>query len=163
MVTTKRAKNSKGSPHRVPTDLLVGLLDLIRRIDPVGRPPEELVPVSWADRQTVALLLGQIANDKDPRDYYWRTVAHRPKASSGKQFVVAFLYLAAVEMGQQSNKVLRGRIAELSGMTESQVEHAVRDHKYEVKKFIETAQAKDSTTLQTLVTMYEELAEQREK
>jgi hypothetical protein len=147
--------------HRAPTELLVDLLQLEERIRPDQREPGKPVTVSWGDCQRLSNILLQIGRDEDPREHYWRSVPNRPRKVSRQDWIAAFLYLAAVETGRKSDKVLRGEIASLTGLTDTKVDHAVRDHKEDAGGFVKAATSKGA--LPALIGMYTELARQREK
>jgi hypothetical protein len=125
--------------QRAPTNTLIWLLELIRRIDPAGRAPDQLPPVSWSDRKDAAMLLTMIARDEDVRDRFYCTVPHRPREQdNGTRYAAAFVYLARIALKQaKPGKVLRGEIAKLSGLTDAQVGHAVRDQSYNVGKMVD--------------------------
>lgn len=95
-------------------------------------------PLSLADRQAAALLLSQIANDDDVRERFFTTVNHRPRNHDPRAWDAAWIYLFRVKFkGEKSGKKLRGDIAELSGMTDAQVDHAVRDHRHTIQLALE--------------------------
>ena len=161
----RKTTSSNTGKHRVATELLLDLLEIERRIRPDQRQPGKPVTVSWADCQRLSHLLLAIARDQDPREYYWRSVNHRPRQVTGKEWQAAFLYLAAIETKEgRSGKVLRGKIATLTGLTDAQVDHAVRansDVRDSAGKFLETVKADGS--LSKFVRIYTELAQQSEK
>ena len=92
-----------------------------------------------ADRQLIQLLLSGIAKDWDVREYFWKPVKHRPRGDEdGRRYNAAFVYHGRIRTGEASpGKVLAGQIADLSGMTDSQVEHAQRDYGYHVGAFMD--------------------------
>lgn len=163
MAKARKAKPGTSNKCRAPTELLPDLLALEQRIRPDQRQPGKAVTVSWGDCQRLSHILLQIGRDEDPRAYYWRTLKHRPPKSSQWEEIAALLYLGQVEMGRKPGKALRGGIAKLTGLTDDQVEHAIRErnHGYNAGQQVKIAQAKG--TLASMIAAYTQLAMDRKK
>lgn len=122
----------KGTKTRESNSLMLWLLKLINRV----RGDE---PLSVADRQMIAILLGKISRDEDARELFFESVRNRPKGDdSGLKSTAAFVYEARCELqDDKPKKAIVGEIADLSGLTVPQVDHAVRDYGQAMRTMIE--------------------------
>lgn len=121
----------KAAKTRESNSLIVWLFKLINRVNGPG-------PISAADRQAISVLLGKISRDEDVRDLFFTTIKNRPKGDdSDQKSNAALLYEVRCRLGlAKPGKALRGEIAKLTGFTDGQVEHAVRDHGKAARKMI---------------------------
>lgn len=81
-----------------------------------------------ADRQLIDMLLSGIAADNDVRAYFWETVTHRPKGNSLLKHWAAVVAAVAEARGEKRAKGRIRKAVEATGLTEGQVEHAIREH-----------------------------------
>lgn len=89
--------------------------------------PGDALRIEPPERDFLLALLDDIHSFEDVRFRYWATVKHRPPAARLRALFVASLYWLRVADGATHGKRLRGEIARLLGLTDSQVEHDVRD------------------------------------
>ena len=125
-MTTKRAptRKSRGATH-------VWLLKLVQRL-------KSDAPLTLGDRQAAALLLSQVADDQDARLHFLETVTHRPDAHDQRAWDAAWIYRHRIKFdGEESGKVLRGDVAKLAGLSDAQVDHAVRKHQHNIDAALE--------------------------
>lgn len=113
----------KAQKTRESGTLIVWLFKLINRVNGDD-------PISAADRLAISVLLGMISRDEDVRELFFTTTNNRPKAGdNGQKSTAALLYELRCRLQlAEPGKALRGQIAELTGLTDAQVDHAVRDH-----------------------------------
>lgn len=137
MTTKNKAPPRRKRPTpqpRIPSDsgnLLTLLRGVIQRMNPSpvldGKPDQ----LTAADRSLAATVLAMVARDEDPRDLFWSSVTHRPKGDDPRRADAAIVYWSLVTLGEKkAGKKLRGQIADFAGLTDDQVNHAVREYHY---------------------------------
>jgi len=117
--------------------LLAYLRKVARRMNPAPMIEGHPDTLTAGDRTFAATILAMIARDEDPRPLFWSAVAHRPKGDGGSRFAVAMVYESRVALGQaKRGKRLVGDLAALAGLTDAQVDHAVREHQSTVQALL---------------------------
>jgi hypothetical protein len=134
--------------HRQPTPLLPWLIRAVQRIGSTE-------PLSADDRAHLHSVLKYIIRDENPCDLFFQpAAANRPPDSDPLKAKAAFIYRArlALASGKVKKTTLRREVAELTGLSESQVFRAQRDN-YEMAEWVECLRDSDqlATYLETMV------------
>ena len=122
----------KQTARRVPShggQLYGHLLKIIRRVDPGPLLQGKADTLNAGDRAFIAMLLRMVARDEDPRALFWTSKRGTGTREPDAAFGAALVYVAWLELGEEEvGKEAMGRVAKLSGLTDDQVDHAVRRH-----------------------------------
>jgi hypothetical protein len=128
----KRIKRN-GNPQRQRADTpWAAELDRIRRDLDFAQDtrPTESLQLGPLERDFLLDLLNGIRAFEDVRFRYWETVRHRPRDAYFRAVAVSGLYWLRVAEGAAPGKRLRGELAQMFGLTDSQVERDVRAEKW---------------------------------